>query len=318
MTMITSEDLTKIAVKTVEGFLNDKIPLSVGLAKQASEYDLNSEQIKRCVEASNNIAYLKILSMSDDRTMEFGLAKSAEVLALLCAPEKQASIITKPITKQASTIPDWTFDYPTGGHDYSTADKTLAFIKSAAANQRELEDLNVESLRLVSELTKVAKDLSKDTSWIDKMSSANVEHFTELSVLVSGKAEIKRDFGDVEMFKEAQLKQVKSLSELYKSAKAIVREVAEKRELSKRAEAVHLTLTKQAFADMLGSAIGKGVGKTVVGAGVVGAGAIGAVKAVGVGRVAGIGADSAFYHPGHSKITGASKDVWDTLQGGSQ
>ena len=69
MTQITSEQLRDISVTVVEQFLNNKIPLSLGLAKQAAAAQLNSDQIKRAVEATNTIAYLKVLSMSDDRTV---------------------------------------------------------------------------------------------------------------------------------------------------------------------------------------------------------------------------------------------------------
>jgi predicted transcriptional regulator len=86
MPSISTEQLQTISVKTVEGFLNDHVPLSEGLAKQAAAYELNSEQIQRAVEAVNSITYLKLVKVAEDRTIEFPLCKTAEVMAHITLP----------------------------------------------------------------------------------------------------------------------------------------------------------------------------------------------------------------------------------------
>ena len=95
MPHLSSDQLRDISVAVVEDFINNKVPLSHGLAKQASVHELNSEQIQRCVEASNTIAHLKLLGVAEDRTFEFPLCKFAEVMQHAAAPdlEKSAGIL---------------------------------------------------------------------------------------------------------------------------------------------------------------------------------------------------------------------------------
>ena len=47
---MSSDAIRDISVRVVEGFFNDKVPLSVGLAKEASAACMNHEQIKRACD----------------------------------------------------------------------------------------------------------------------------------------------------------------------------------------------------------------------------------------------------------------------------
>ncbi|HET8686060.1 MAG TPA: hypothetical protein VFM18_05270 [Methanosarcina sp.] len=87
MPQFSSDQLRDISVAVVEDFINNRVPLSEGLAKQASMNDLNSEQIQRCVEATNTITQLKLMSVAEDRTFEFPLCKYAEVMVHATFPE---------------------------------------------------------------------------------------------------------------------------------------------------------------------------------------------------------------------------------------
>lgn len=96
MPEMSSDRLRDISVAVVEDFINNRTPLSEGLAKQAAANDLNCDQIQRCVEASNTIAHLKLLSVAEDRTFEFPLCKFAEVMEKAATPniEKSAGIVS--------------------------------------------------------------------------------------------------------------------------------------------------------------------------------------------------------------------------------
>lgn len=347
---VTSEQIRDLSVAAVEDFLNQKVPLSQGLAKQAAYAELNSEQIQRAVEATNSIAYLKILQMSDDRTVEFPLAKYAEVMSYVAVPsvEKQASVVT--MEKVASTTPQVKEEtVPT----FEQTEKLNFFIKEASANKTALENLELESINVQEQLFKQAALIKKDVAWMDKLACVTTEaEFGPLSVLVSGEKQSYRDLKDLGLFKEANLKQVGQFAELYKQAREIVREMAERKELQKRADDVSRAQRSMfknpinSAAGSLGKAIGSAAG-TVAAAPGKAVGAMGAslknsfkenlkgmageakpsvsqaakatsstLKPVGkaIGSLGGMAMDVAFYDPGKDSSTGRSNDVWDALQ----
>lgn len=252
MANISPETIRDISVKAVEDFLNDSIPLSAGLAKQAAAYELNSEQIKRAVESTNNIAYLKVLQLSkDDRTIEFPLAKYAEVMTAATLPsdfqEKAAAAIgaeqKETMTKQASAYED---------RELEQGEKLTYFIKSAAANKEALERIQIESMNVAEQLVKTAKAIGKDEKWMDKLACVTSEQeFKELSILVSGSVQNYRDLSGVGLFKKAQLDSVKSFADLYKQARELVREQRQRSELQKQAAATAQGINQNNFGDAL-------------------------------------------------------------------
>ncbi|MNK09991.1 hypothetical protein D3C87_280010 [compost metagenome] len=346
---ITSDQIRDLSVKAVEEFLNNKVPLSVGLAKQASAAELNSEQIHRAVEATNSIAYLKILSLSDDRTVEFSLAKYAEVMTHVAIPsiEKVASAGQESTGNCVTQEPEYT------GPEFQTNEKLVHFIKEAAVNKQALETLELESINVTERLIKSAAEIKKDSAWMDKLASVtSPEEFGPLAVLVSGEKQEYRTLKDLGLFKEAQLSQVCQFSELYKQARQIVREMAERSELQKRADEINRA-QRAMFRNPLNTAAGsvaKGLGRAVgtvaaapgkaLGAGVRGVknsiktkvnqmsggakptvGQVGKATtstlgsvAKGVGFAGGAAFDAAMYNPGKDSSTGRSNDVWDALQ----
>ena len=252
MANVTPELIRDISVQAVEDFLNNKIPLSQGLAKQAAAYDLNVEQVKRAVESTNNIAYLKILQHAEDRTVEFPLAKFAEVMSSATVPdnfqEKVASVagpeLQTPLTKEASAP-----------LELVEAEKLTYMIKTASANKETLERIEIDSIAVADKLIKVAKTFSKDEAWMDKLACVTDEsEFKELSVLVSGEVKNYRDLKDLGLFKQAQLKEATEFSELYKQARAMVREQRERSGLQKRAADAADSVKSNIFSKAMGSA----------------------------------------------------------------
>lgn len=354
MTFVTSDQIRDMSIKTVEGFLNGKVPLSAGLAKHASYHNLNSDQIQRAVEATNSIAYLKVLSLADDRTMEFPLCKYAEVMQGIALPEtmlKTASNVDKilssdakylanPIEKTAAAIEKIT-DF-----ELSDAEKQVYFIKMAAQNQRELSDLKDREMFLGPELMKAASDLRKDPQALEKIATVlEGKEFSKLTTLVYGTPQGVPDQG---LFKSAELQEVKSLVGLLKQAEDLLIEIKSKEDLAKRSE-----LVKEAFLGAIGAGIGRAVGATLAApvklmgravgrtasnlhnstsnAGISAANKVrssfGAApkplrpftpKRFGVGAglaVAGsVAGDAVMYSPGKDRTTGRSKDVWTSLQ----
>jgi hypothetical protein len=351
---ITPELLRDISVRAVEDFLNNKTPLSLGLAKQAAAHDLNVEQVKRAVESTNNIAYLKILQVAEDRTVEFPLAKFAEVMEAATVPinfqEKTATatlIGVEPVSLAS-------IEKIASAYELVKNEEYTFLIKMAASNNSALERLEIESITMADNLIKAAKTLKKDDAWMDKLASVTDQSsFAELSYLVSGSVQKYRDLTDLGLFKESQLKEVSSFANLYKQARELVREQRERTELKKQADdttsGIKSNIFSRATQKLVGApgyaagaaagaaasipfraahATGKAtvgsIKNTFTGARQEGGGVASSVgKAVGktggsLGKaVMGFGGpalDAAFYDPGVDKSTGRSNDAWTALQ----
>ena len=333
---MTSDQIRDIAVRCVEGFFNDKVPLSVGLAKEASAFDMNLEQIKRASEVSNTVCQLKLMQLSEDKTIEFPLCKVAEVMAAICVPEAIEASSLNELSKQASFGPP----SPEGmSHTVyndlvlNDHERTVMFIKEASQSAKELSQLQDRAIILQSQLTKIASEVKADPAWLDKMSSISTPDFAMLSVLVSGSVSKPRDFGGHSMFKEAELKQVRTMAELYKEARQIVAESSKRQGLQKRASDLSSEMTKEAFLGAVAGGLGRAAGSVAGAIGKAGVGlATGAahlgaqgfkgafnIGKPGLGAV--IGGTTVMESLGHLSSggvgyakNGAPKDVWEALQ----
>ncbi len=80
---MTPEDIKIWGAKVTEKFLNDSIPLDKSIAEVAMTHSLTENQIKRLVEAVNQITYLKLHSLVEAKTFEFSVASLEGVKKLL-------------------------------------------------------------------------------------------------------------------------------------------------------------------------------------------------------------------------------------------
>jgi hypothetical protein len=344
MSLISSDTIRDISVKSVEMFLNDKVPLSQGLAKQASAYDLNSEQIHRAVEATNSIAYLKVLELASDRTVEFPLCKYAEVMASIVVPEmsKQASIKEdKPNIISDESLEKFAEYVPP---NLSEQELKVHFVKMASMLDRQIGQLEDRAITIVPELEKVAYSIKLDSEGLEKLATiVSGKEFAVMSALVYGSVQKHSDTG---LFKSAELKDAEKLFSLYKEAKEVQAGIDKCKSQLERTGHV-----KEAFFGAVAGAVGKSIGRAI--------GSVAAVPAKGLGRAIGntgsnvmskvnagatrvensltgkktpipavtkkmgIGAvgmglgtaalDATLYQPGATKM-GTSKDVWNALQ----
>ncbi len=251
MPSLSSDQIRDVAVQVVQDFLNDKVPLNQGLAKQAQAHDMNYEQVKRACEASNVIAHLKIMQLSDDKTTEFPLCDSNKVMAEICNPGPNLPNFEKSAGLQEQSCSSELHSFTS-----SASDNHVYFVKQAAINERALQDLQVEMINVQRSLVKAALDLSKNKDWIEKLSCVADEDFAKLSLLVGGKVETKRNVEG--LFKEAALKEARNVAELYKQAKSMVSDAAKMKDMDERSK----SLTKEAaLASMIGRGIGYVAGK---------------------------------------------------------
>ena len=109
-TDLTQELLQDIAVKVVSQFMTKQSSLSGAIADEAKAHELNPEQIKRVIEASNTIAYLRQLEDAHDRSFEFPVAEYRDVMGKMVLPDT----VTK-TADQLATV---------GAAPYSDGDQT--------------------------------------------------------------------------------------------------------------------------------------------------------------------------------------------------
>jgi hypothetical protein len=252
----SAENLKYMAAEVVTNYLAHKVPLSEAVASIASSSKLNPEQIKRLIEISNQVAYLKLLETASDRTFEFPLAKYEEVLTFLATPDenmkKEASLKPSPMDIAVGKI-DEEFEKVA----QEEGDDIFSFLKSASKNDR-VSMLNKQVCRSKSELEKVAceeqvvaRDLMyqaisfrKDEQFMDKIAMVLEDDevtLTKISHLVFGK---KVDHCNEELFYESDVEDAREYVALFKKAEELV---SARKELEGQLERAEVVLRKEAF-----------------------------------------------------------------------
>lgn len=262
MANITVQELQDIAVKCVSDFFNEKTSLNEGLAKEASDRGLNSEQLKRAVEATNTLAHLKSLDVSSDRTTEFPVADYQEIVKLAFVPD-----LTSPPIEEEDETDSFGFAKSAAVEVETTMsyENAVFFLqKKAAVNDRELEDAKYELLNVAEDILKQAGELRKDPEILEKLSYSSVsdEYFTKLSSLLA--CEKPRKALPEGFFKSAAINSVERLFSLYKRAETLNVEIKDKTSLKQRLDQAVNTHVKEA--GLLGKVfnhIGSGIGKVV-------------------------------------------------------
>lgn len=267
METITNQDLQNIAVQCTTDFFNANIPLSQSLAKQASELSLNTEQIKRAVEATNTLTFLKQASMAADRTSEFPLADFNDVVRIAFMPKQAedtsaASEINRNEQAVQPTVPkesEHDFDFSDQNVEKSAGlreksasvwvdeieDRVkLGMIqKEAMINARALEDCIGRSEVLLSQLQKQASILRADPRGLEKIAAVSEgDEFNQVANLVFGKEAGVQHIGyaqfTVNMKDQAPARE---LTAMLKQAQELVAEIKYRQDLAERT-----SLTKQA------------------------------------------------------------------------
>lgn len=255
MHSFTVQDLQDLAVRCTTQFLTNQTSLNSSLAKEAADLGLNSEQVKRAVEATNTLAYLKNLEKSaSERTVEFPLADYTEIIRLASMPEALLKEATAPV---AEAVVESKFEvaFP----ELTTKEAMIGLHKEASINDRALEDAVAHSNVVRDQLIKSAATLAKDPLALDKLSAVvEADAFEKIARLVFKEDKVKRDTVP-SMFKEADLKSSKDIAALYKQACDLVFDIARRTELQKKANAI-FEVEKQAG---LGSAVGGMAGKAL-------------------------------------------------------
>lgn len=265
------------AVKAVEAYINNEVPLTDSISMIAKERGLNPEQIKRLIEATNQICYLKLQTITADRTFEFPLADykqvMSKVLELDSGMAKQASerhrdsplgIMTRSesMTKEASAKELSNADLV---KQASAQEKAILVYRTIQRECHRLEKMASDSDIMVESLFKATNSAKQDEEFLDKLAHvADEQTFKALSKF----AGMENEVGSGEqIFRRNDLVEVESLCGLYKEAQELVAAKSELyAKLEKAAEVLGNTMEKQAVASLALKAIGRAASKATAAA----------------------------------------------------
>lgn len=321
---LDNEQLKDISVSVVEGFINHKVPLNEGIAKQASEMELNSDQIKRVVEASNTIAYLRLQKEAEDKTFEFPVGDYEGVMKTMVLPSGEVE--PRGQTKIAGVLDETNFFEPT-----IDPEQQRSWLRTSMLNNHyQLEKIAVEKEGLAYAILDAARALSKDEYALEKLAEVCEEDvYARLSSLLTKEADYKlRE----RVFRDGDLNVARELVDIYKQATELLEEEKERQGLDKRAftgvknELKHMA--QNVGAGKLGSAANNAAGAAATALGHTVGGVVGAAGGLGVRTAQGLRAGGRALGFGKDKIgtlgkglmaathdVAPDKNVWDNLQG---
>jgi len=297
--------LKNVGAGVVARYRNGGVSLNDGIIKVAEANEMNADQVARLVETVNQLAYLSGPHGSMDKTAEFDLANTEQIMAYFLTPsmEKAASekrpsplsLMSAPMEKVASAYEP--------NIDPIEARKQLT--KHLYAGREQLRSMQMEEMNITEGLLKSAAVVAKDPDALMKIAAltgGDSKRYNELCSLVFG--HVKEASGPSIRGVEA-LFNVKALQDslgLAKEASMKRQDLEEK--LTKIAEVIcppHLT--KEAFVGSLIRAAGS----------IMRGGAKGANSA---GKAIKLGGTVAIAGPEIGQIASKSaptKDVWGSL-----
>lgn len=246
--VLTPESLQNIAIKCVTSFVTKQASLSEAIADESKSLELNPEQIKRVIETSNTLAYLRLLKDSPDRTFEFPIAEYPKVLANMSMPNVEKCASSKSdsnLEKKAEVEVEIGEEI----NSMSTQEKRSILQKQAMINKQILSQIGEDKEYLKICLEKAAGVLTKDELGLEKLAQVVPEEdFTKICKLCA--IEKRAEIGSI--FVDKDLESAKQVYSLYTEAKELLEKEASLITFVKRAE--EILFQKKSSFDPLGGA----------------------------------------------------------------
>lgn len=227
MTHIDADGYKRLAATSVAAF-NSGTPLNDSLTKIATDQELNSDQIQRLVETTNQMAYLTKLAGEDDRTFEFKVANYDDIMDNFLPTEadagmnKEASASVNPmelVTGSFQSIEKVAQDKEASMEKLGKNDKLKALRKVASHERVRLENLKA---REHDDLVKIAgyrETLLRDNDLEAKLN--NFDNGADMSKIIFGHVKEASDSTPLRVFSPDELFHVGEFSrdlELIKQA----------------------------------------------------------------------------------------------------
>lgn len=244
---LTNDGLKKLAALSVATFNNEGIPLNDSLTKIALDNEMNSDQVKRMVETTNQLAYLSELDNSGDRTFEFNVANYDDIMDGIIpasgmdksaseskgmSPMDTINSVYDPMTKVAqekeATIEKW-----------GRNQKLQALKKVAAQNRLLLDEMESAEHDNLVKLAQHRAIVSRDPEALLKM--ASFDNSKQMTRLVFGHEKFAEDVRRV--WRPETLRDVEALSNRLTMCKQAQEDKAILKDKVEKAEA----LLKEAF-----------------------------------------------------------------------
>lgn len=213
---LTTDKLQDISVRVVSKFMTKQASLTDAISEEAKSLELNPEQIKRVIESSNTIAYLRQLETATDRSFEFPVATYNEVMGKMVLPDSSTSYVGKVEPKVEPAL------------------AKTAFVISSVSEQEKVAMLRKETLRVRQTLTKMAEDsvgmtmqleqiaskVQKDPFAFEKLASVASEEDLPMLVALCSLEKSAATSGSV--FSKQELADATSLNTMFKEAKTMI------------------------------------------------------------------------------------------------
>lgn len=248
---LTPERLQSIAIDCVTQFMNKQASLSEAIAKEAQCLELNSEQTKRVIEATNTIAYLRQLEKAADRTFEFPVADYGDVMTAMCVPDMQKAASDESEEDDDEEKEDKKEEKESDSEEKEEKSESKEETKDEDEEKKEQQEkvamLTREFFRAKSNLEKIACDkidlhlrlsaaasiLHKDPQGLEKLAEVVAEDDFQATTTLCG---LEKRACENLVFTDRELDSARTVYSLYKEAQELVKTEAEITDFVKRAE----------------------------------------------------------------------------------
>ena len=311
------DTIKDLAVYAVQQFVSNQVPLNASIAEKARSLQLNEDQVRRVVESTNVIAFLKLREGAEDKTFEFDVASFPGVMDCLMSHSTDRGYVDmtpkEPVLEKAASF-DTSYEVPVD-QSHQTLYKAHQHLRA------ELEKVAQEHYNCVSDLERFVPMLVKQADWQERLEHVSGEDFNRIMTA----------FGKSGFEKSASVKNLVFVGKELEVANHVVSLIKQAAEL--QAERSNLeTLEKQALlglGKLLGAAkffakdpiAGTAAAVTAIPAMAAGAG-IKAGKfatktfkrsAIGAGALATAGISAATYTPKINQRTGRPNNVLNNI-----
>lgn len=315
------DTIKELAVYAVQQFVSNQVPLDESIAEKARSLRLNEDQVRRVVESTNVIAFLKLREGAEDKTFEFKVASFPGVMDYLLGTGTDRGYID-------TTPPEESFEK--AAFDVSAevpSDQVhQALAKSLYHVRAELEKVAQHQYNCVSDLERLVPALVKQANWQERLQAVTSESDFSRIMGAFGKNGFEKSASLQDLvFVGKELEVARQVVDLIKTAGELSAKKSELETLEKKAlfglgklarNAVgkighgiaHPLRAISATATAIPTAIIGGAGKATVGS----------VKAIhrtkfGLMGATGMALTSATYEPKINPRTGLTNDVWNNI-----
>lgn len=315
------DTIRELAVYAVQQFVSNQVPLDESIAEKARSLRLNEDQVRRVVESTNVIAFLKLREGAEDKTFEFQVASFPGVMEALlgsgtsrgyvdvAGPE---NVIEKTAFEVRAEVPQ--------EQAYQVLSKSLYHIRG------ELEKVAQDIYNCTFDLERLVPTLVKQANWQERLETVTTpEEFSRI-MNAFGKSGFEKSASLQDLvFVGKELEVATRVVELIKSAGEFSQKRTELEALEKKAASVVGKLmegaartAKNAVLHPLRAVTATAVAIPTAAIGVAGRGIKNVGTSVnktkfGLTGVGGLALASATYEPKMNPRTGRVDDVWKNI-----